>query len=144
MDEDEINNLVQRCKLLKHKFHGVFAADNFPLSLSQNSFIIVNVSTSQTIGTHWTPICRKNGKYIFADPLGQNLTSYKHLHNRLASSDGNIQTVFELLRNQPIQKPNSILCGLFCIYIAHYLFDEKEFVKMSDVDLIRFTLHMML
>ena len=92
MDEDEINKLVQRCKLLKHKFHGVFAADNFPISLSQNSIIIVNVLTSQTIGTHWTLISRKNGKFIFADPLGQNQTSYKHLHNRLASSAAKIQT----------------------------------------------------
>ena len=81
---------------------------------------------------------------MFADPLGQNLASYKNSHNRLASSADNIQTVFELLRNQPIQKPNSILCGLFCICIAHYFFDEKEFVKMSDVGLIRFALHMML
>ena len=144
MDEDEINNLVQGCKRLKYKFHGVFAADNFPLHLSQNSFIIVNVSTSQSIGTHWILICRRNGDYIFADPLGQNLNSYKHLHNRLVSSAGNIQTVYELLRNQPIQKPNSILCGLFCIYIAHYLFGGKEIVKMSDVELIRFALHMML
>ena len=54
MDEDEINNLVQACKLLKYKFRGVFAADNFPVNLSHNSFIIVNVSTSQSIGTHWT------------------------------------------------------------------------------------------
>ena len=144
MDEDEINHLVQACKLSKYKFRGVFAADNFPVNLSHNSFIIVNVSTSQSIGTHWTLFCRRNGKYIFADSLGQNLASYKNLHNRLASSADNIQTVFELLRNQPIQKPNSILCGLFCIYIVHYLFDEKEFVKMSDVDLIRFALHMML
>ena len=144
MDEDEFNNFVQGCKLLKYKSHGVFAADNFLLQLSQNSFIIVYVSTSQSIGTHWIFICLKNGDCIFADPLGQNLTSYKHLHNRLVSSAGNIQTVYELLRNQPIQKPNSILCGLFCIYIAHYLFDEKEFVKMSDVDLIRFSLQMML
>ena len=144
MDEDEINNLVQACKLLKYKFRGVFAAENFPVNLSHNSFIIVNVTTSQSIGTHWTLFCWRTGKYIFADPLGQNLASYKNLHNRLASSADNIQTVFELLKNQPIQKPNSILCGLFCIYIAHYLFDEKEFVKMSDVDLIRFALHMML
>ena len=28
MDEDGINNLVQGCKRLKYKFHGVFAADN--------------------------------------------------------------------------------------------------------------------
>ena len=118
--------------------------DNFPLHLSQNSFIIVNASTSQSIGTHWILIYRRNGDYIFADSLGQNLTSNKHLHNRLVSSAGNIQTVYEFLKNQPIQKANSILCGIFCIYIAHYLFGGKEIVKMSDVELIRFALHMML
>ena len=95
MDEDEINNLVQGFKHLKYKFHGVFAADNFPLQLSQNSFITVNVSTSQSIGTHWILICRRNGFYIFADFIfvEQNITSYKHLHNILASSAGIIQTV---------------------------------------------------
>ena len=144
MDENQINNFVQGCKLLKYKFVGVFAADNFPVNLSHNKFIIVNVSTSQSIGTHWTLICRKNGEYVFADPLGQNLTSYKHIHNRFISSAVDFRTVYELLRNQPIQKPNSKMCGLFCIYIAHYLFGEKEIVKMSDVDLIRFALHMML
>ena len=55
MDEDEINNLDQACKLLlKYTFRSLFAADNFPVILSHNSFIIVNVSTSQSIGTHWT------------------------------------------------------------------------------------------
>ena len=29
MDEDDINALFQRCQKLKHKFQGVFAADNF-------------------------------------------------------------------------------------------------------------------
>ena len=144
MDEDEINNLVQACTLLKYKFRGVFAADNFPVNLSHNSFIIVNVSTSQSVGRHWTLFCQRNGKYIFADPVGQNLASYKQLHNRLASSADKIQTVYELLRYQPIQKPESLLCGLFCIYIAHYLFGEKEILKMSVVDLIHFALHMML
>ena len=144
MDEDEINNLVQGCKRLKCKLHGVFAADNFPLHLSQNSFIIVNVSTSQSIGTHWILICGRNGDYVFADLLRQNITTYKHLHNRLACNAGNIQTVYDLLRNQPIQKANSILSGLFCICIVHYLSGENGIVKMSDVELIRFALHMML
>ena len=53
MDEDEINSLIQGCKLLKYKFCGVFAADNFPLKLSQNRFIIVNVSSSDSIGIHF-------------------------------------------------------------------------------------------
>ena len=33
MDEDNINDLIQRCALLKHKFLGVFAANNFPQKL---------------------------------------------------------------------------------------------------------------
>ena len=70
MDEDEINSLIQACKLLKYKYCGVIAADNFPLKLSQSRFIIVNVSSSDSIGTLWTLLCRKNGNYIFADPLG--------------------------------------------------------------------------
>ena len=141
MDEDEINSLIQACKLLKYKFCGVIAADNFPLKLSQNRFIIVNVSSSDSIGPL---LCRKNGNYIFTDPLGQKLTSYKCLYNRLASAALDIQNVYELLRNQPIQTQNSILCGLFCIYVAHYIYKNTEKVKMSDVDLIRFALHMML
>ena len=144
MDEDQINSLIQACKLLKYKFCGVFAADSFPLKLSQNRFIIVNVSSSDSIETHWTLLCRKNGNYVIADPLGQKLTSYKCLYNRLASAALDIQNVYELLRNQPIQTQNSILCGLFCIYVAHYIYNNTEIVKMNDVDLIRFALHMLL
>ena len=65
MDEDEIKSLIQACKLLKYKFCGVFAADNFPLKLSQNRFIIVNVSSSDSIGTHLTLLCRKNAAITF-------------------------------------------------------------------------------
>ena len=70
-------------------------------------------------------------------PLGQNLTLYKRLHNRLVYSAVNNKIVYGLLRKQPIQKPNSIMCCLFRIYVAHYLLCDKETVKMSDVDLIR-------
>ena len=38
MDEDHINGLIQRCQKLKHKFRGVFAADNFPSKLKSNTF----------------------------------------------------------------------------------------------------------
>ena len=38
MNEDEVNDLIQRCKLLKYKFLGVFAANNLPKILQANSF----------------------------------------------------------------------------------------------------------
>ena len=44
MDEDDIIALIQRCQKLKHKFRGVFAADNFPSKLKSNTFLIVNAS----------------------------------------------------------------------------------------------------
>ena len=42
MDEDQIYFQVKKCKHLKYKFRGVYAADNYPLNLPVNSFIIVN------------------------------------------------------------------------------------------------------
>ena len=84
----------------------------FSAALPNDIEIFINGEKASTIliesiGTHWTLFCRRKGTYIFADPLGQTLASYKHLHKRLASSADNIQTVYEFLRYQPIQKPNS-------------------------------------
>ena len=42
MDENEVNDLIHRLKLLKHDFLGVFKADNFPKILKPNSIIFVN------------------------------------------------------------------------------------------------------
>ena len=142
MDEDNLNCLIQRCLELKYKFRGVYVVDNFPTNLTDNSFIIVNISTSASFGTHWILLCQKRQELFYSDPLGQTISSYKHLQCRIASNF-NVNTVFELLRNQPIQKQNSILCGLFCIYIAHIIFSGQKLVKMSDIDLLRFALHMM-
>ena len=63
MYEDEINNLIQRCRKLKSFFRGVFAADNFPLQLKENHFIIVNASKENSVGTHWLLIFNHKGIY---------------------------------------------------------------------------------
>ena len=59
MDEDDINGLIQGCRTLKYKFHGVFAANNFPEEMNRNSFLIVNAATAEKIGSHWLLLCRK-------------------------------------------------------------------------------------
>ena len=128
-DEDDKNGLIQRCQKLKHKFHGVFAADNFPSKLKSNTFLIVNASKSQSPGTHWLLICKKNAHLLFADPLERSLSSYKNIYQRLAKN--NVQ--FHLwLENQPIQCQNSELCGLFCTFIAHLIFDNRQIVVIFN------------
>ena len=143
MNEDEVNDLIQRCKILKHRFLGVFAANNFPKILQRNSFIIVNASTSDNAGTHWLLLCVKNKNLIFADPLGQSVLFVKDVYRRLVSTQGDVQ-LCQALENQPIQRRDSKLCGLFCIYVAHLIFSFQPIVKCTDNDFIRFALHMMM
>ena len=142
MDEDDITDLIQGCKTLKYKFHGVFAANNFPEKLNRNSFLIVNAATAENIGTHWLLLCRRNNQLLFDDPLGRPISSYKHLYQRIISF-GNNHNIYQLLENQPIQSANSTLCGLICIYMAHFVFNAQKLVNISDNELIRFAFHMM-
>ena len=143
MNEVEVNDLIQRCKLLRHKFLGVFAANNFPKILQPISFIIVNASTSDNAGTHWLLLCVKNKNLIFADPLGQPFLLYKNVYRRLVSTQGDVQ-LCQVLENQPIQIRDSKLCGLFVFILLMLFFSFQPIVKCSDNDLIRFALHMMM
>ena len=74
------------------------------------------------IGIYSSKKCRS----CFVDPLVKNLTSLKHFHNLLVSCAGIFQIEYDLLINHTIQRPNSILRGLICIYIDHYFFGKKR------------------
>ena len=132
MNENEVNELIQRCKLLKHKFLGVFAENNFTKTLQLNTFIVFNASTSDNAGTHWLLLCIKNKNLIFADPLGQPILFYKDVYRRVVFTQGDVQ-LCRVLENQPIQSRGSqlyvcffcilfVFIMLFCIYIAHLFF----------------------
>ena len=85
MDEDQIYIQVQKCKHLKFKFRGVFAADNYSLNLPVNSFIIVNASRADSICSHWVMLAKRYAHPVlyFADPLALHLTAYKDIFSRL-------------------------------------------------------------
>ena len=135
MDEGDINDLIQICALLKHKFLGVFAANNFPQKLKPNSFLIVNAATAESFSTHWLQLCQKEDQLFFADPL-------KNVYQKLIVLEENAK-IYQLLKFQPIQSKNSKLCGHFCIYIAQHIFNSQTIAKLSDAQLIRFAFHMM-
>ena len=144
MDEDDINGLIQRCALLKHKFLVVFAANSFPQKLKPNSLLIVNAATADFFGTHWLLLCQKEeeDQLFFADPLGQSISSYKDVYQKIISLEENAK-IYQFLKDQPIQSKNSKLWGLFCIYIAHYILNSQKIVKLRNAQLIRFAFHMM-
>ena len=41
MDENDFIDLIQGCKTLKYKFHGVFAANNFPEKMNRKSSLFL-------------------------------------------------------------------------------------------------------
>ena len=120
MDEIQLQDLIWNCKHLKYKFLGVFAADNFPPHIPNNSFMIVNTSKSDSSWTHWIVVCSRRNVLYFADPLGLPLWQYTNLFKRLKE---NFNQVTELMTNYPMQDSNSTMCGSFCSCIAHLIYD---------------------
>ena len=146
MDEIMLQDLIQNCKHLKYKFLGVFAADNFPTHIPNKIFMIVNTSKSGFPGTHWIVICSKRNVLDIADPLGLPLWQYTNLFERLIEK---FHKVTELMTNFPMQDSNSTMCGSFCIYIAHLIYDKSfngdafNFAYINDHVLKRFLTHML-
>ena len=150
MDEDQIHLQVKKCKHLKFKFRGVYAADNYPLNLQTNTFIIINASRSNSIGTHWVVLAIRFAYPIiyFADPLALPLTTYKEIFNRLQQCE-DLEIMMDIMEQRrdiqsPLQSSDSQLCGLFCIYIVHYIYSEKfPFIPDgNELELLAFVKHM--
>ena len=145
MDNLQITKLIHRCKHLKHQFCGIFPANlAFNTILKRdNTFMIVNASNSDQPGTHWLLFAQAGGQIFFADPLGRSLHNYTHVYKKMRRSihEGN-----QILMNKPIQSANSVLCGLYCIYVAHVIISSKFLIgfKVNDHDMMRFAKHMML
>ena len=145
MDNLQITELIHRCKHLKHRFCGIFTANlAFDTILKRdNTFMIVNASNSDQPGTHWLLFAQAGGQIFFADPLRRSLHNYPHVYKNMRRSihEGN-----QILMNKPIQSANSVLCGLYCIYVAHVIISSKFPIgfKVNDHDMMRFAKHMML
>ena len=150
MDEDQIYIHVQKCKHLKFKFRGVYAADNYLLNLPVNSFIIVNALRADSIGSHWVMLAKRYAHPVlyFADPLALPLTAYKDILSRLQLCT-DLHITMDIMEHRrdiqsPLQSADSQLCGLFCIYIAHYFYSSKfPFVPdVNELQLLAFLKHM--
>ena len=139
MDEDQIYIRVQKSKHLKFNFRGVYEADNYPLNLPVNSFMIVNASRADYIGSHWVVLAKRYAHPVlyFADPLALPLTAYEDIASRLQQCT-DLHMMMDIMEHRrdiqsPLQSADSQLCGLFCIYIAHYFYSSK-FPLVPDVN----------
>ena len=145
MDNQQSTELINQCKHLKHLFWGIFPANLVIRTILKrdNYFMIVNTSNPDQPGTHWLLFVQAGGQIFFKDHLGQGLHNYPHVYKYMRCS---IHEENQILMNKPIQSANSVLCELYCIYVAHVIILSKIPIgfKVIDYDMMRFANHMTL
>lgn len=142
MDEVDLQRLILKCKHLRHRFKGIYAADQIPIAIPNGSFIIVNTDNSDKPGSHWVLLCNVKNLYMFADPLGMSVKSYESIYTRMQQ---NASKLVSEVTNVPIQPWNSGNCGLYCLYLAHFYFNNAKVSKVpiiSENQLLQFVKHM--
>lgn len=146
MDEDYLAHLIKNSVRLKYKFGGVYPADKFPILLPNNTFVLVNSENSNSAGKHWIVWSNVKSIFNFADPLGLDLfLHYPNIAKRISTIPIQVQQTMRDDTKMPLQNQNSNLCGLYCIYIAHFLFSSyyPNICYISETDLLRFVKNLM-
>ena len=119
---------------------GLFAADRSLIPLNENTLIIENSVNSDAEGNHWLFIFGKSGTYLIGDPTGLRLDAYKEVNKHLTCADFTSEESIQ----EPLQPPTPNLCGLYCIYIAQYVFSGYYPIipLIDDERLIRLVKHL--
>ena len=102
----------------------------------------MNASPSDQTGTHWLLFAQAGGQIFLEDPLGKRLYDYPLVYKNIRRT---IQEGNQLRMKKPKQSADSVLCGLYCIYVAHAVITNRFQIgfKLNDHDLIRFAKHML-
>ena len=115
----------QSCQLRNH-FRGVFARDTFvSLPGDVTGAFIVNQSDRGSPGTHWVSIFiqrnREDGRRhcIFFDPLGRG--GLQHYKMSIPTKEGSTRPHPVIYNTRRFQQETSDSCGLFCLYVLHWL-----------------------
>ena len=112
--------------------------------LHVQSYSIINTSPGRVFGVHWLLLLllydqqqqsnsQEEGTFFFCvwDPLCQLVERYQLFYDQLLKVS--IKTKIEIFRNFRfrIQSPHSNTCGLYCLYIAHYLIQKFQQLSVS-------------
>ena len=105
--------------------------------LHVQTYFIVNTSSVGSAGVHWLLLYdqqqqqsnrRETGCFFFCvwNPLGQPVESYQLFFDYLIkiSEKTEIKEIRDV--GLPIQSPHSNTCGLYCLYIGHYLIQKTQ------------------
>ena len=146
MDSMEISRLVNLSPVLKYRFEGCRPLDQISAA-RRGTFQIVNTEKTGSFGEHWLLIARSlDGKTVyFYDSFGRPLhlqfpIVLSSLNTMYKSSGIQIKQIFP--STALTQSNSSTLCGLYCIFLAHFIYSRKlSFgfpMYATEEDILRF------
>jgi hypothetical protein len=130
MNTIQINEILEKDKISKTDFIGVFSRDKMP-NITKKDFpcsMVVNTDTSKQPGTHWLAIYYdKNGNCNFFDSMALSPEFY-NLKDTLIKPAQSIK-----FSTFPIQSFYSDFCGLYCVLFI--LFKSRNYTLENFLEL---------
>ena len=126
MDNDSLQQIINRILPLKYRYRGSFTYDYVP-TLDNDTFAITNTQPSNMQGEHWIMIANYRQKLYFADSHGRKKYSF-------------LKQQYEQMMPDPLQSHPSV-SGFDTIYAAFHLFRfrQEEITGVYEVNLLWFT-----
>ena len=113
LDEKTIENILS----CQNSFAGCFASDEITsMFFKSPCFIIVNLDSRKSNGSHWITIGLFTNKLEVFDPLGFDIFSWPKISCDLLYFLHKYSFSRRVLISKRIQSEISDLCGLYCIY----------------------------
>ena len=123
-DANTIDKIIALDPCLKYKYKGCFSCDNFPSSGYNNSFSIINTAPKNHQGEHWVLIAGKRGQVVFYDSFGRHFPTYfPNIFQRVDAGDKQLVQLFPTASF--VQHPDSYLCGIYCVFVAHHIYNRS-------------------
>ena len=122
--------LLDYAKQLKiSKFRGVYMRDTLPKRPAVIESAIINLSTNDQKGTHWTCFYKNHDRRIYFDSYGQ-ITPIEVQNYLKKKNEGGVGVI---LRNTDIvQQPNTDICGHLCLFVLKALNEDWSFQKILN------------
>ena len=123
MDNDSLQQIINRIPLLKYRYRGSFPSDYVP-TFVKDAFAIKNTQPSNMQGEHWIIIANSCQILYFAGSLGRKKYSF-------------FKQQYEQIMPEPLQSYPSV-CGFYTIYAVFHLFKfrQEKITGTHDVNVL--------
>jgi len=127
----DIESYVKKLKI--PHFRGVFMRDTLPKKPRKFECSIVNLNTSNEIGSHWVCLTKIDKTRLYFDSFGQDVPL--EIMRYLKTFEEYKNDVAVIARNTDIvQRVNTHVCGHLCLFVITSLMREQlSYQEVLDI-----------